>query len=66
MSQRKRSKTVSPRERELIVEYLSYALDDVHALSETGLHLLQMAIATINKEAGPGDRGRPFQSPLSH
>jgi hypothetical protein len=35
------------RERELIVAYLSYALDDVRELGGPGLHLLQMTIAAI-------------------
>ena len=30
----KESKTLTPRERELVVAYLSYALEDVRALSE--------------------------------
>lgn len=44
-------KTVEPHQRELIVAYLTYALDDVRALSEVGLHLLELAIATITDEA---------------
>jgi hypothetical protein len=43
-------KTIEPHQRELIVAYLTYALDDVRALSEVGLHLLQLAIATITDE----------------
>jgi hypothetical protein len=35
------------RERQLIVAYLSYALDDVRELGGPGLHLLQMTIAAI-------------------
>ena len=42
---------VNPHERELIVKYLSYALEDVRMVSETGLHLLQMTIAALSKEA---------------
>jgi hypothetical protein len=42
---------VDPPERELIVAYLSYALDDVRALSQSGLHLLQLTIATLATEA---------------
>jgi hypothetical protein len=33
------------------VAYLSYALDDVRAVSDIGLHLLQMTIAALRKEA---------------
>jgi len=47
----KTSRTVDPRERELIVAYLSYALDDVRALSAVGVNLLQMTIATIAEES---------------
>lgn len=43
-------KTNTLHQRELIIAYLSYALDDVRALSEVGLHLLQLAIATINDD----------------
>jgi hypothetical protein len=43
-------KPSAPHQRELIIAYLSYALDDVRALSEVGLHLLQLAIATINDD----------------
>ena len=37
-------------DRELIVAYLSYVLEDVRALSERGTQLLLMAIATLNEE----------------
>ena len=55
----KESKALSPRQRELVVLYLSYALDDVRALSEMGSHLLQMTIATISEEPS---LDTPFQS----
>lgn len=45
------NETINPDERELIVAYLSYALDDVRAVSDIGLHLLQMTIAALRKEA---------------
>jgi hypothetical protein len=44
-------KNLSTDERELIVAYLSYALDDVGAFSANGFRLLQLAIAAIAKEA---------------
>jgi hypothetical protein len=47
MYDKKWDKTVSPGERDLIVGYLSYALDDVRALSDVGSQLLQMTIAAI-------------------
>ena len=60
------SKALSPRERELIVAYLSYALDDVRALSEVGSHLLQMTIATLNEETAPENSAQPLQSSPVH
>ena len=60
------SKPLSPRERELIVAYLSYALDDVRALSEVGSHLLQMTIATLNEEMAAGNSAQPLQSSPAH
>lgn len=44
-------KVVDPRERELIVAYLSYALEDVRAVSAAGLQLLQLTIAAITEES---------------
>jgi len=46
----KEDKILSPRERELIVAYLSYALDDVRALSEVGSHFLRLTIASLSDE----------------
>lgn len=40
-------KPIGPEQREKIVAYLAYALDDVRPLSEVGLQLLQLAIASI-------------------
>jgi hypothetical protein len=62
----KESKTLSPRQRELVVAYLSYALEDVRALSEAGSHLLQMTIATITKETSLDIPVQPLQSTTSH
>jgi len=62
----KESKTLSPRQRELVVAYLSYALEDVRALSEAGSHLLQMTIATITEETSPEIRAEPMQSTTPH
>ena len=47
------SRAISPRERDLVIAYLSYALDDVRALSEAGSRFLQMTIATITDETAP-------------
>jgi hypothetical protein len=57
-------KTIEPHQRELIVAYLSYALDDVRELSEIGLHLLQLAIATITDEIA-ADESDPA-APIAH
>jgi hypothetical protein len=62
----KESKTLSPHQRDLVIAYLQYAIEDVRALSETGSHLLQMAIATINEEASLDTPAQPLQSTTSH
>jgi hypothetical protein len=62
----KESKTSSPRQRDLVVAYLSYALEDVRALSEAGSHLLQMTIATITEETSLETRAEPMQSTTPH
>ena len=62
----KEGKTLSPRQRELVVLYLSYALDDVRALSEMGSHFLQMAIATISEEANLDTPVQPIQTMTPH
>jgi hypothetical protein len=65
-AEEKQGKTLSPRQRELVVAYLSYALEDVRALSEAGSHLLQMTIATITEETSPDPRIQPLQSTTPH
>jgi hypothetical protein len=62
----KESKTLSPRERELVVAYLSYALEDVRALSEMGSHFLQMTIATITEETNLDTPVQPLQTTTPH
>ena len=62
----KESKTISPRQRELVVLYLSYALEDVRTLSEMGAHFLQMAIATISEEANLDTPVQPIQTTTPH
>jgi alkylhydroperoxidase/carboxymuconolactone decarboxylase family protein YurZ len=62
----KESKALSPRQRELVVAYLSYALEDVRALSEAGSHLLQMTIATITEETSRETSIQPLQSTTPH
>ena len=49
----KEDKMLSPRERDLIVAYLSYALDDVRALSEVGSHFLRLTIASLIDDSLP-------------
>ena len=60
------SKTLSPHQRELVILYLSYALDDVRALSEMGSHFLQMAISTISEEASLDTPVQPIQPTIPH
>jgi hypothetical protein len=62
----KESKTMSLREREQIIAYLSYALEDVRALSEAGSRFLQMTIATITEESASDAPVLPLQSTTSH
>ena len=62
----KESKALSPRQRELVILYLSYALDDVRALNEMGAHFLQMAIATISEEANLDPPVQPIQTTTPH
>ena len=62
----KESKTLTPRERELVVAYLSYALEDVRALSPMGSHFLQMTIATIAEETSLDTPVQPLQSTTPH
>ncbi|HWX84975.1 MAG TPA: hypothetical protein VNZ48_15370 [Xanthobacteraceae bacterium] len=62
----KENKAISPRERELVVAYLSYALEDVRALSEAGSRFLQMTIATITEETTLDTPIQPLQSTSSH
>lgn len=49
--------------RELVIAYLSYALDDVQRLSKTGVHLLQLAIASL-KDAD--EIGENSVQPVAH
>jgi len=62
----KESKALSPRQRELVVLYLSYALEDVRSFSEMGSHFLQMAIATISEEANLDTPVQPIQTTTPH
>ncbi len=62
----KESKALSPHQRDLVVAYLSYALEDVRALSEAGSHLLQMTIATITEETDRDVSIQPLQSTTPH
>jgi hypothetical protein len=60
------NKAISPRERDLVVAYLSYALEDVRALSEAGSRFLQMTIATITEETTLDTPIQPLQSTTPH
>jgi alkylhydroperoxidase/carboxymuconolactone decarboxylase family protein YurZ len=58
--------SLNPRQRELIIAYLSYALDDVRALGGIGSQLLQMTIAAIAEDSVADDSSRALQSTLAH
>jgi hypothetical protein len=62
----KESKTLSTRQRDLVIAYLAYALEDVRALSEAGSHLLQMTIATITEESSLDMSVQPLHSMTPH
>jgi hypothetical protein len=62
----KEGKNLSPRERELVIAYLSYALEDVRALSEAGSRFLQMTIATIAEDTTLDTPIQPLQSTTPH
>jgi hypothetical protein len=59
-------KAIEPHQRELIVAYLTYALDDVRELSEMGLHLLELAIATIIDEIAADESDAAAPVPHYH
>jgi alkylhydroperoxidase/carboxymuconolactone decarboxylase family protein YurZ len=58
-------RALDPRERELIVAYLSYALDDVRAVSEVGLQFLQLTIASIAQETVAPENSDPVSPVVS-
>ena len=62
----KDGEALSPRQRELVVLYLSYAIEDVRVLNEMGAHFLQMAIATISEEANLDTPVQPIQTTTPH
>ena len=62
----KEDKILSPRERDLIVAYLSYAIDDVRALSEVGSHFLQMTIASLTDDSVPDAVAEPRPTTPPH
>ena len=47
---RKPKRTVTPPDRDLVIAYISYALEDVRGLSRVGAYLLELAIATIRAQ----------------
>jgi hypothetical protein len=50
MTEGHESKTERQRERDLVIAYLSYALEDVRALSDVGTRLLQMTIESLSDD----------------
>ena len=43
-------KEFTAQSRDGVIAYLTYALDDVSAFSQTAVHLLEMAIAVLAEE----------------
>ena len=62
----KEDKIFNPRERELIIAYLTYALEDIRSLSEIGSHFLQMAIASLSDEAALDNPIEPVRPTPTH
>jgi len=55
-------KDAAAQSRARVITYLTYALDDVGALSPMAAHLLEMAIAILNEEpSGDEVAARPAQ-----
>jgi hypothetical protein len=48
-------KDAAAQSRARVITYLTYALDDVGALSPMAVHLLEMAIAILNEEPSGGE-----------
>jgi hypothetical protein len=46
----KDDKAINPRQRDMIVAYLSYALEDVRAINKMGSQFLEMAIASLTED----------------
>ena len=55
-----------PCQRELVVAYLSYALNDVRKLSDVGSQLLQMTIVAIAEEPIANISHHSARSDLPH
>jgi len=66
MDQRDECKAVPARERELVIAYLSYALEDVRALSKIATDFLQMTIASLSEDVHPEDSGTTAEPALRH
>jgi len=55
---------LDPPQRESVIAYLSYALDDVRAFGGVGSQLLQMTIAAIAEDSAYDESNRLPQSTL--
>jgi hypothetical protein len=66
MTQRNERKFGRPPNRDLIVAYLSYALEDVRALSDVGFNFLYMTIAFVNDEPQTENAEQPAQATRRH
>jgi hypothetical protein len=64
MTGRNEGQTDKPRERDLVIAYLSYALEDVQALSKVGVQLLHMTIASLSEDAQSADSEERAQPAL--
>jgi hypothetical protein len=65
-NEKEADKPAEEHDRELIVAYLSYALEDVRALSNMGVFLLSMAIASISDDPTTESDEQPAKPMLHH
>ena len=64
MTERDECEIERPHQRDLVIAYLSYALEDVRALSKVSMQFLQMAIASLHEE--PEESEKTAQPALTH
>ena len=69
MPQKNKNDGANPGEqdqRTLMIAYLSYAVEDVGALDEDALHLLEMTIALLRRDIHPDNVQEPEGSLSRH